>query len=395
MFSATPTPLLDQAAQGLEGVMNFSPYAIASGHGFKKTIPQRRFRRRVDVRGPIPRARPRGRPSTPLRSARGPQRAEVCRTHRLCVEIHAPRPSAVGSRLPTNAAMAQGGSVRADDPRFARTVAVFEGEGARAECGHTRLSHAALHARERLSGRLRWTQEQEGLEGARGGGHFGTPAHPARKPGQRGRPKGGREALRGDTKSDRGESRVGLRRSGIHGPEGIRVCRRARHPARSGQARRSQGRLRTLTKEMGGRARFCVGIALSTIGEGLREAARDFGGASRRCVCLPLSPAGSGHPPHKFITPSKEAFEEVKRTEAGDQLCELDEGPYLHEKARYWQANLLFERVSEQAGHPWHPWPESAVGGPSPSGKGLCTRVRVEGLFPEVRPRSSSHKADV
>ena len=49
---------------------------------------------------------------------------------------------------------------------------------------------------------------------------------------------------------------------------------------------------------------------------------------------------------------TKEAFEEVKRTEAGDQLCELVEGPYRHEKARYWQANLLFERVSEQAGHP-------------------------------------------
>src|SRR5215217_2022206 len=56
---------------------------------------------------------------------------------------------------------------------------------------------------------------------------------------------------------------------------------------------------------MGGGARFRVGIALSAIGEGLREAARDFGGASLRCVCLPLSPAGSGHPPHRFITPSK------------------------------------------------------------------------------------------
>ena len=50
--------------------------------------------------------------------------------------------------------------------------------------------------------------------------------------------------------------------------------------------------------------------------------------------------------------PFREAFEEVKRTEAGSQLCELVEGPYRHEKARYWQANLLFERVSEQAGHP-------------------------------------------
>ena len=116
----------------------------------------------------------------------------------------------------------------------------------------------------------------------------------------------GREALRGDTKSDRGERGVGLRRSGIHGREGIRVRRGAGHPARSGQARGGQGRLRTITKEMGGRARFRVGIALSAIGEGLREAARDFGGASLRCVCLPLSPAGSGHPPHKFITPSNQ-----------------------------------------------------------------------------------------
>ena len=49
-----------------------------------------------------------------------------------------------------------------------------------------------------------------------------------------------------------------------------------------------------------------MGIALSAIGEGLREAARDFGGASLRCVCLPLSPPGSGHPPHRFITRSRE-----------------------------------------------------------------------------------------
>jgi hypothetical protein len=82
--------------------------------------------------------------------------------------------------------------------------------------------------------------------------------------------------------------------------------------------------------------------------------------------------------------PFGEAFEEVKRTEAGDQPCELGEGPYRHEKARYRQASLPFERVSEQAGHPW---PESAVGGPSPSGRGLCTRVRVEGLFPKFVPR--------
>jgi hypothetical protein len=50
--------------------------------------------------------------------------------------------------------------------------------------------------------------------------------------------------------------------------------------------------------------------------------------------------------------PLQEAFEEVLKTEAGQQLVELAEGPHRHEKAIYWQANLLFVRVSEQAGHP-------------------------------------------
>jgi hypothetical protein len=30
----------------------------------------------------------------------------------------------------------------------------------------------------------------------------------------------------------------------------------------------------------------------------------------------------------------------------------LRSGPHQDEEARYWQANLLFARVSEQAGHP-------------------------------------------
>ncbi len=42
----------------------------------------------------------------------------------------------------------------------------------------------------------------------------------------------------------------------------------------------------------------------------------------------------------------------VLQTPAGRQLEELRRGPHQHEEARYWQANLLFERVSEQAGHP-------------------------------------------
>ena len=50
--------------------------------------------------------------------------------------------------------------------------------------------------------------------------------------------------------------------------------------------------------------------------------------------------------------PCVEALEAVVETPAGRQLEELRCGPHRHEETRYWQANLLFERMSEQAGHP-------------------------------------------
>jgi hypothetical protein len=50
--------------------------------------------------------------------------------------------------------------------------------------------------------------------------------------------------------------------------------------------------------------------------------------------------------------PLGEALEAVVETLAGHQLEELRDGPHQHEEVRYWQANVLFERVSEQAGHP-------------------------------------------
>src|SRR5918994_1890555 len=169
--------------------------------------------------------------------ARSSTGSEVDRENRLRVEVHAPRPASMGGGLPANAAVDKGGRLRGDDPRSARTFAAFEGSGFGAFGRRARLSHAEIHSRERLSGRLRRTQEQEGLQGACGGGHFGTPARPAREPGQRGRPQGGREALRGDPRSDPRERRVGLRRPRLHGREGVRVGRGARHPARGGQAR--------------------------------------------------------------------------------------------------------------------------------------------------------------
>jgi hypothetical protein len=50
--------------------------------------------------------------------------------------------------------------------------------------------------------------------------------------------------------------------------------------------------------------------------------------------------------------PLLEALEAVVETPAGVLLEELRSGPHQEEEARYWQANLLFARVSEQAGLP-------------------------------------------
>jgi hypothetical protein len=50
--------------------------------------------------------------------------------------------------------------------------------------------------------------------------------------------------------------------------------------------------------------------------------------------------------------PFVEALETVLETPAGRQLEELRCGPHQEEEASYWQANLLFERVSVQVGHP-------------------------------------------
>ena len=53
--------------------------------------------------------------------------------------------------------------------------------------------------------------------------------------------------------------------------------------------------------------------------------------------------------------PFVETLEAILETPAGRQLEELRCGPHQDEETRYWQAYLLFERVSEQAGHPVHP----------------------------------------
>ena len=69
--------------------------------------------------------------------------------------------------------------------------------------------------------------------------------------------------------------------------------------------------------------------------------------------------------------PFVEALEEVLETPAGRQLEELRCGPHQDEETRYWQANLLFERVSEQAGHSVERWP---------SGSGLAATFAPRGF---------------
>src|ERR687897_1471244 len=53
--------------------------------------------------------------------------------------------------------------------------------------------------------------------------------------------------------------------------------------------------------------------------------------------------------------PFVEALEAVVETPAGRQLEELRCGSHQDEEMRYWQVNLVFERVREQAGHPVDP----------------------------------------
>ena len=71
--------------------MNFNPETVACGYDNSKTIPKRRFRRRVGVCCPVPGARSRRRSTAQPRLARGVQWTEVDRAHRLCLALYATR----------------------------------------------------------------------------------------------------------------------------------------------------------------------------------------------------------------------------------------------------------------------------------------------------------------
>jgi hypothetical protein len=108
----------------LEGVMNFGSGTVPSRYGYSKTmktIPERRFRRGVGVRRPVPGAGARGCASARARPQRGFQRTEVGGSHRLLEWRYMPHD------LPPWEALYQqrgsGGSKQASSRRWSTTCA--------------------------------------------------------------------------------------------------------------------------------------------------------------------------------------------------------------------------------------------------------------------------------
>src|SRR5215203_1573940 len=88
-------------------------------------------------------------------------------------------------------------------PRFARTLASFGGQSVQADGSDSRQPRLTVHSREWDSGRLRRSEAQEGLEGPRGGGHFGAPARLTHHSGQRAGAGSGGRTGRGSAGGDR------------------------------------------------------------------------------------------------------------------------------------------------------------------------------------------------
>jgi transposase len=142
----------------------------------------------------------------------------------------------------------------------------------------------------------------------RGGGHFRTPARLARQPGLR---TGARARRTVSPGPPRGHGRVcgtGLCGSRLHrGASGQRSTG-SWHLSGGSQARRDEARLRAAATSLGCGARFRVGIAISAVGQGLREATYHFGGLALCRVRLPLSPAGNRYSRRGSITRSRNSL---------------------------------------------------------------------------------------
>jgi hypothetical protein len=107
--------------QGLEGVMNSSSETVAFWDDDSKTIPKRRFRRRVGLCRPLSGARSRRRSTAQPRAARGLQRAEVDRENRLLEWRYMPHDLPTQGKPSTS--RRGGGSQRATSKRWSTICA--------------------------------------------------------------------------------------------------------------------------------------------------------------------------------------------------------------------------------------------------------------------------------
>jgi transposase len=286
--------------------MHFNPEAVACRHGNSKTIPKRRFRRRVGVCCPVAGARSRRRSTAQPRLARGVQWTEVDRAHRLCLALYATRLAAVGSRLSADEKVAGGWRTRGDGPRFARTLlATFGGQSARSDGDHTGLPHPAIHAGERLSGRLRRGERKKGTKVHAAVDTLGhllashvTPADEQEREHVGELAETVQEATGESVElAHVDQGYTGERPATDAETHGMRLEVVKHEEAKRGFV--------LLPRRLCGGAGFRMGITISTAGEGLREAARRFGGSALCRLRLPLPPAGDRHPRRGFITHSR------------------------------------------------------------------------------------------
>jgi hypothetical protein len=124
----------------LERVMDLGEGVSSGNEHIPQTLPERRDRRRMGLRGPLPDAAGRGRPATPVRVARGLQRLALAGPDWVAVALPAQRPAALAGGLPADPALAGRRVPRDHGRRLAGAAA--GGGGARSatdggDCGRT------------------------------------------------------------------------------------------------------------------------------------------------------------------------------------------------------------------------------------------------------------------
>src|SRR5215212_10126804 len=170
---------------------------------------------------------------------------------------------------------------------------------------YSTLAPYALPLRAALGAAMKDTSTRRARRCTRGGGHSGTPARLVRHSGLRARAGSGGRVGGGRARGYRRVGRTGLRGPGLRWGATGRRSGGSWHEVGGGQARRGETGLRALAEAMGDGTRFRLGIAVSAVGQGLREVTHRFGWAALRRFCLSLPPAGDRYPRYRSITRSK------------------------------------------------------------------------------------------